>query len=182
MTETQKLEREYVIPLRREWRKTANYRRAGIAIREIKRFVARHMRVQDRDVDKVKLDVYLNNEVWFRGRQKPPAKIRVKARKEGEIVKVELAEIPKHVEFLKKKQEKVKKIGEAKKPEEAPAKTEEKKEEIKPEEQEEKKKEEVEKEKAVAEQRATEAKQEAKMQKHLKKTKETQIRRMALRK
>ena len=52
-----KEEREYVIPLRKEWRKVANYRRTGRAVKEIKKFIARHMKVPDRDLNKVKLDI-----------------------------------------------------------------------------------------------------------------------------
>ena len=157
-TTPQTLEREYIIPLRSEWRKTANYRRAGIAIRTIKRFIARHMKVPEHDVEKVKLDIYLNNEIFFKGRRKPPAKIKVKAIKEGELVKVSLAEIPEQVKFLQQKHEKLHKVSE---------KTEKTKEikEKAPEEQEEKKAE-TDKEKAVAEQRELQAREEAKAQKH----------------
>lgn len=157
-TTPQALEREYIIPLRKEWRKTANYRRAGIAVRTIKRFIARHMKVPEHDVEKVKLDIYLNNEIFFKGRRKPPAKIKVKAIKEGEFVKVSLAEIPEQVKFRQQKHEKLHKVSE---------KSEKAKEKEKPsEEKEEEKKAEADKEKAVAEQRELQAKQEAKAQKH----------------
>jgi len=46
------------------------------------------MRVPDRDVSKVKLDIYLNQEIWFRGKKKPPAKIKVRVKKEGELYMV----------------------------------------------------------------------------------------------
>ncbi len=176
MAETQILEREYIIPLRREWRKVANYRRAGRAAKFIKKFIARHMKVPDRDVSKVKIDTYLNNEIWFRGRKKPPAKIKVKATKEKDIVKVELAETPEYVRFLKLKHEKRHK--QSGKPEiKSPVK------EIKEtEEKSEKKEEEKEKEQAVAEARQLEAKQEAKTLKHLTKIKEPKIQRKALKK
>lgn len=175
--EKTELEREYVIPLRREWRKVANYRRAGRAAKAIKKFIARHMKVLDRDISKVKLDIYLNQELWFKGRRKPPAKIKVKARKEGDIVRVELVEMPQVLQFAKAKHEKrhaAVKLPE--KPKEVP-------EERKPEEKtEEKKTEESEKEKAVAETRAKEAKQDAKAQKHLTKVKGESHHRMALQK
>ena len=170
------LEREYVIPLRREWRKVANYRRAGRAAKAIKKFIARHMKVPDRDVEKVKLDIYLNQELWFKGRRKPPAKIKVKARKEGDIVKVELAEMHQAVKFAKAKHEK--RHLAAKVPERPKDISAEKKEE----QSEEKKKEESEKEKAVAESRAKDAKQQAKAQKHLSKVKGETHHRMALQK
>ena len=97
----QTIEREYVIPLRREWVKVPRYKRTFKSVKAVKEFIARHMRVADRNLDKIKLDVYLNNELWFRGGKTPFSKIKVKAKKEGEIVKVELAEIPEHVKFLK---------------------------------------------------------------------------------
>ena len=170
------LEREYVIPLRREWQKVANYRRAGRAAKAIKKFIARHMKVPEHDVEKVKLDVYLNQEIWFRGHTKPPAKIKVKARKEGEIVKVELAEMPSVLKFARAKHEKRHLASKVEKLKEVPK-------ERKPEEQtEEKKMEESEKEKAVAESRAKDAKQQAKAQKHLSKVKGESHHRMALQK
>src|SRR3989338_3199154 len=176
------LEREYIIPLRNEWRKVANYRRTGRAIKEIKKFIARHMKVPDRDLDKVKLDIYLNNEIWFRGKRKPPAKIKVRARKEGNIVKVELADIPEYVKFRMQKHEKLQKkldkgkLKEVKEPEKPKEDKEVKKED------EEKKKDEKEKEKSIANLRALEAKQDLKAQKHTIKGKEPIIHRMALKK
>src|SRR3989344_9214092 len=129
MAETKKpaLEREYVIPLRRHWVNVQHYNRTSKAVKAIKEFVAKHMKVVDRDIDKVKLDVYFNNELWFKGRANPPAKIKVKVRKEGELVYVTFAEMPKHVEHLKKKHDKIHK--KADKPVEKPVeiKAEEKK-------------------------------------------------------
>jgi len=171
---TQQLVREYIIPLRNEWRKVANYRRAGRAIKEIKKFIARHMKVPERDVSKVKLDSFLNQEIWFKGRMKPPAKIKVRAIKEGDIVKVELAELPEHWKFVKDKKERkhkpALKVEKSKKSEEPTEKTEEEK------------KEEGEKEKAVAEAQQVQAKQQAKAQKHTTKAKEPGFHRMALKK
>ncbi len=111
-TETQKIEREYIIPLRKEWAKVPRYKRAKKAIKAIRKFLVRHMKIYDRDLKKIKIDKYLNEEIWFRGIKKPPAKIKIKAIKEGEIVKAELAEMPKELEFKKKKEEKLKqKVG-----------------------------------------------------------------------
>jgi large subunit ribosomal protein L31e len=169
------IEREYIIPLRNEWRKGANYERAGKAIKEIKKFIARHMKVADRDVSKVKLDQWLNQEVWFKGKKKPPAKIKVRAIKEGDIVRVELAELPEFVRFEKAKRERIHKPAE--KPVVQPE-SEEKKEEK----TEEEKKDETEKAKAVADVREKQAEQQAKQQKHLTKAKEPGFHRMALKK
>jgi len=171
-----KTEREYVIPLRRAWRNVPIYERTGKAVKAIKKFVAKHMKIQDRDISKVKLDVYFNNELWFKGRASPPSKIKVKLRKEGELVHVTFAEIPKYVEHLKKKHEKVHKKAE--KPVEKPV--EEKKEEVKSEEQ---KTEEKEKEKSVAEAGLKEAKIQTKVDKHTTKVdKQQHPQRMALKK
>jgi large subunit ribosomal protein L31e len=171
--QTKTLEREYVIPLRREWVRVPVYERTGRAIKAIKKFIAKHMKVLDRDVNNVKLDVYFNNELWFRGRANPPAKIKVRAIKEGEIVRVNFVETPEHVKMLKSKHEKLHKAAEKK-----PEMKSEKKEET-PEE----KKEETEKEKAVAEERLKEMKQEAKAEKHVTKVEKAQHpQRMALQK
>jgi len=170
------LEREYVIPLRRHWLRVPQYERTGKAIKAIKKFIAKHMKVSERDVDKVKLDMYMNNEIWFRGRRHPPAKVKVRAVKEGDIVKVQLVELPEHVKFLKAKHEKIHKL---------PEKKEEKKVEEKPEEKsEEAKKNESEKEKSVAQLKEAEIKQDAKAEKHTPKIDKhkTQPRRMALQK
>lgn len=170
------MEREYVIPLRRAWRNVPQYERTGKAIKTIKIFVAKHMKVADRDVKNVKLDVYFNNEIWFRGRANPPSKIKVKVKKEGEIVHVSFAETPKYVEVLKKKNAKFHKAAE--KPVEKPA--EEKKEDSRTEEQ---KTEEIEKEKSVAEAGMKEAKLQAKADKHITKVdKQQHPQRMALKK
>lgn len=102
----EKIEREYIIPLRKQVKKVPRYKKANKAIRTIKEFLARHMKIYDRDLKKIKLDKYLNEFVWFRGIRKPPMKIKVKAIKEGEIVKVELAEMPGKLKFKKAREEK----------------------------------------------------------------------------
>tara|TARA_Y100000310_G_scaffold324512_1_gene386437 strand:+ start:694 stop:1278 length:585 start_codon:yes stop_codon:yes gene_type:complete len=117
-TPTNKLEREYVIPLRDKWKRVPRYKRANKAIKAIKEFLARHMKIRDRDLKKIKIDKYLNEEVWFKGIKKPPARIKIKASKEGDIVKVELAEMHKKLKFKKareeKREQKAKEIAEGK--------------------------------------------------------------------
>ncbi len=174
MAELKLLEREYTIPLRRVWVKAAEYERGRKAIIAIKQFIAKHMKVVDRDISKVKLDVYLNNEIWFRGRRHPPSKVKVRARKEGEIVKVDFVDTPEHVRFHKTKVERMHKktdVKETKKdlPTQETKTTEEKKEE-------------KEKEMSVAEQHEKLAKQDSKIQKHMSKKKEESYHRMALQK
>ncbi len=145
----EKIEREYIIPLRGKWKKVPRYKRANKAIKAIKEFLVRHMKIRDRDLDKIKLDKYLNEFVWKKGIRKPPIKIKVKAIKEGNLVRVELSEMSEKMKFkkarLEKREKQAAEIVKSKK------KTLEKiKEEIKPEEAqtEEEKKEEKEKAKA----------------------------------
>ena len=94
-----KLEREYIVPLKKGILNVPQYRRAKKAVRILKEFMVRHMKVRDRDLKKVKIDIYLNNELWFRGIKKPANKIKVKAKKIDGIVYVELADIPEAVKY-----------------------------------------------------------------------------------
>jgi large subunit ribosomal protein L31e len=146
----EKIEREYIIPLRHKWKKVPRYKRANKAIKAIKEFLVRHMEIRDRDLNKVKLDKYLNEFIWTRGIRKPPIKIKVKAiKEEGNLVRVELSEMPEKMKFkqarIEKMEKKAAEIGKKKKKEE---KLEEKTVEKKEEKTEEEKKEEKEKAKA----------------------------------
>ncbi len=128
------LEREYVIPLRRGVQKVPRYKRAKKAIRVIREFLVRHMKVYDRDLRVIKIDQWLNEELWFRGIKKPPAKIKVIAKKFADgIVRVELAEIPDAIKWKiqkeKKRQDRVKEVKKIEKPKEEKETEEEKKEE-----------------------------------------------------
>lgn len=138
-------EQIYNIPLRAEWEKAPQHRRAKKAIRAIREFLVRHMKIYDKDLRKVKIGKWLNMHIWQQGIKKPPSQVKVKVTKEGEIVTAELAELPKKgiKELEKQKAEEVKK---GKKPVAKPVEKEEKKEEPKLEEKVEVKKEEVKKE------------------------------------
>ena len=103
------LEREYIVPLRKGWLKVPEYKRANKALKTLKEFIAKHMKVYDRDLRKIKVDNLLNNEIRFKGMRKPLAKIKVKAKRfDDGIVRVELVEIPVHVKFDKLREEKKK--------------------------------------------------------------------------
>ncbi len=181
------IEREYIVPLRREWLKVPKYKRANKAVKALKQFIARHMKVYDRDLRKIKIDIDLNNEIRFRGMRKPPAKIKVNAKKYEDFVKVELVNIPEHIKFKRLREEKKKteisKKKEAKKGLMEKAKETMKKEE-KPEAEEkieeEKKVEVKEKEQASKEEGMKQAKQKTKEAKHISKDKGVKIRRVAL--
>lgn len=137
------IEREYTINFRRGISTVPYYLRAKKAVRVVKEFLARHMKVYDRDLRKIKLDRYLNEFIWGRGIRNPITRIKVKVKKEGDIVTAELAELPTSLKFKKLREEKreqrgadvAKKKKEEKKAEEPKqeeqGKTEEKKEEEK---------------------------------------------------
>jgi len=116
------LEREYIVPLRAGWLKAQKYKRANRAVKELKIFLVKHMKVYDRDLRKIKVDILLNNEIRFKGMKKPLHKIKVKAIKyDNGDVEAKLFELPKHLEFevakkLKKQAELLKKQGNAKTP------------------------------------------------------------------
>lgn len=160
------LEREYIVPLRSEWLKVPKYKRANKAVKALKQFIAKHMKVEDRDIRKVKVNKWVNNEIWFRGIKKPLHKIKVKAIKNAEgIVKVELVDIPTKIKFLMESEAKKLATGKEKAKE-----VEKKPEEVKDKEEiaEDKKehKEEDEKKKSAVEAGMKEAKIEAKQHKH----------------
>jgi large subunit ribosomal protein L31e len=101
-----KIEREYVIPLRAKCRVVPRYKKANKAIKTIKEFLAKHMKIKDRDLNKIKLDLSVNEAVWARGIRKPVHKIKVRAVKEGDIVRVTLVELSKKAQDKKKRLEK----------------------------------------------------------------------------
>jgi large subunit ribosomal protein L31e len=93
------LVREYVVPMRKGFLKAPEYRKSKKAVKTLKEFIAKHMKVEDRDISKVKVDIYLNNEIWHRGIRKPLNKVKVIAEKKDGIVYVRLADVPEAVKF-----------------------------------------------------------------------------------
>ena len=188
------VEREYIINLRREIMKAPKYKRTPKAVKAVKQFIAKHMRIPERDVKKVKIDKWLNQELWFRGIQNPPTKIKVKAKKQGENVIVSLAEIPEILKFKiareeksSKEAEKIKKDkkekAEAEKKQEAKKTVESEKKDAEEKKDEEKdKKQEVEKAEAIKEAGEKTFEAQAKQMKHIKPIKAPIIQRKALQK
>lgn len=186
------VEREYIVPLRRKVNLSSKYRRARKAVNVLKAFVKRHMKVYDNSEKLIKLDRYLNEEIWQRGIEKPPAKIKIKCKKfESGKILVELAEIPEFVKWKqikdkKRLEVKIKQKVEEKKPEESKEKIQEDKKE---EETAEKKIEEKEDIKSEVEAGMKHQAQEAKEMRHVvkntqkgQKIKRQPIQRMALQK
>ena len=181
-------EREYIINLRREILKVPRYKRTPKAEKAVKKFIARHMRIPERDVNKVKIDKYLNQELWFRGIKNPITKVKVKVKRDGEVVRVELVDLPEKVKFELAREEKIKKASEKSKKEKAKEEKEKREEpaEQKTEEQktEEEVKEEKEKAESVKESKEKQAQEKAKEAKHVQISKQpkTQPQRKALKK
>lgn len=164
---TDNFEREYIIPLRRRFKGTPRYKKTNKAVKAVKEFLVQHMKIRDKDLNKIKVDRYLNDFLWMRGIRNPPSKVRVKVSKEGEIVKAELAEYPDKLKFKKARLEK-----RSKKATEVAQKTvkKEEAEQAPKEEDSQKKEKEEEKKAAVVETGKALAKKAAKTQKHQTKT------------
>jgi large subunit ribosomal protein L31e len=80
------LERTYIIPLRREWRKSPRYRRAKKAVTAVKVFLIKHMKSED-----IKIGKYLNEMLWHHGIKNPPCRIKVNVQKDDQnTVRAEL--------------------------------------------------------------------------------------------
>lgn len=103
---SEKFEREYIIPLRSKWKHVARYKRTNRAVKAVKEFLVRHMKIRDRNLDKILIDKFLNEFLWGRGIKNPPLKVKVRAIKEGDIVKAELSEMPEELKFKKARLEK----------------------------------------------------------------------------
>jgi large subunit ribosomal protein L31e len=76
-------ERLYTIPLRHAWVVTPRGQRAPRAARDVRNFVARHMKAEE-----VAISNEVNEVLWQRGINKPPRKIKIRAvkDKEGKVV------------------------------------------------------------------------------------------------
>jgi large subunit ribosomal protein L31e len=84
----------YTIPLGRV-HGVSHSKRAPYALKLIKSYVTRHMKV-DLEDERIYISPEVNEVIWARGLQKPPPRIRVKVARfeddEGFIVEVKLPE------------------------------------------------------------------------------------------
>jgi large subunit ribosomal protein L31e len=76
-------EKVYTISLRHVWVVTPRGKRAPRAVRDVRAYVARHMKAED-----VAISNEVNSELWARSINKPPRKITVRAvkDKEGKVI------------------------------------------------------------------------------------------------
>ncbi|RLI86376.1 MAG: 50S ribosomal protein L31e [Archaeoglobales archaeon] len=82
------VERIYSIRLKHKLKRYPRWQRSVKAVRYIRKFLSRHMKV---DEENVKLDPSINLKIWERGIQNPPSKIRIRAVKfEDGVVEAEL--------------------------------------------------------------------------------------------
>ena len=128
------LERTYNVPLRKEFAKTARWKKSKKAVKGLKEFLAKHMKVENRDTKLVKIGKHANNLIWKHGIRNPPHHIKVIAKKDDKgIVHAEIEGAP----VEKPKEDKKGKKAEKKEAsDKAEKKTEEKKQEKKPEDKE----------------------------------------------
>ena len=83
------IERVITVPLKAT-KMAPRSRRAKRAVKEVREFIARHMKAEE---DKVWIDTKLNEKLWERGIQNPPSRITVKATKfDDGTVEVTLSE------------------------------------------------------------------------------------------
>ncbi len=66
-------EKVFTINLRREGLDTARWRKSHRSSFIVRNFLTRHMKVEN-----IKIGNSINEEIWSRGNQKPPAKIKIK--------------------------------------------------------------------------------------------------------
>lgn len=74
---TEILERNYVVPLRKGFLKTAPYKRSKKAVKTLREFISKHMKS-----DNVKIGKELNDLIWIHGIKNPPCKVSVTAVKD----------------------------------------------------------------------------------------------------
>ncbi|NQV90849.1 60S ribosomal protein L31 [Candidatus Woesearchaeota archaeon] len=71
------IERVYNVPLRKEFRKVARWKKTKKAVTALRQFLAKHMKSED-----VKLSKELNEHVWKHGIRNPPHHVKVTVTKD----------------------------------------------------------------------------------------------------
>jgi len=79
-------EKYLVLNIRKALVRKQSWRRSEAAIFLLRRLLKRHLKTE-----KIKISQALNNLIWKRGSKKPKMKIKIKAIKEGEYYKVDVA-------------------------------------------------------------------------------------------
>lgn len=104
-----KLERTYVVPLRKEFMKVPSHKRAKKAVKALRAFLVRHMKSEN-----IKIGNFVNMAIWARSMKNPPRFVKITAVKDEDgAVTAEL--FGKEYVDVKTEIEKQKKAGEEKK-------------------------------------------------------------------
>lgn len=103
------LKRTYNIPLRKQFLKVAIYKRTNKAVKALKEFIAKHMKVE---IKNVRLGKFLNEHMWSRGNKNPPHHVKVNILKDTKENKAIAELFGKPIEFYKKKEKEKKGIAE----------------------------------------------------------------------
>ena len=81
-------ERIYTVPLRKAYWTGSRLKRANRSVRILREFVERHMKPEE-----LLIQPEVNEQIWARGMQKPPRRVRIRATKNSDnLVRVYLAE------------------------------------------------------------------------------------------
>jgi large subunit ribosomal protein L31e len=81
-------ERIYTVPLRKAYWTGSRLKRANRSVRILREFVERHMKPEE-----LLIQPEVNEQIWARGMQKPPRRVRIRATKNADnLVRVYLAE------------------------------------------------------------------------------------------
>jgi len=120
------LERDYNVPLRKEFLKVPKYKRSKKAVMALKQFITKHMKAES-----VVISEKLNEHIWKDGIKSPPHHVKVTATKDKDgKVSVDLESAKKEAPKAPIKKAPAKEVKETPKAEEA-TKTEKPKEEVK---------------------------------------------------
>ena len=75
------MERNYNVPLRKEYMKVPRWRRTKKAVTALQEFLKKHMKS-----DNIKLSKELNEEIWKHGIKNPPHHINISVTKKEGVV------------------------------------------------------------------------------------------------
>ncbi len=70
-------EKVYKIPLRQDWVREPRISRVNVSVEKIRFFLSKHSKTKE-----IKISPLLNESLWIRGAQKPPAFVKVKVVKD----------------------------------------------------------------------------------------------------
>lgn len=97
------IKRTYNVQLRREYLKVPRYERSKKAMKALKLFIQKHMKVEEKDLN---IGKFLNEEIWKHGIKNPPHHIKINVLKDVKENKVIAELFGKDIKFEKKKEKK----------------------------------------------------------------------------